>query len=380
MGLKLMKKKLILIKFAVSISFIVFLVSLMDAKSITDFSNTSVSYYGDFDEFIGAKATGMGGTFIAIADDPSALYHNPAGLGQIKRTQVYLGPPHISIIRPFRKFVIGIGACSLVSYGYHQISEDIRDDTGISLFSMPISFKIFSNIYIGGKLNLFYKTRTIRYLLNGSKENDYHNTDEITERGHSWTGDFGALFKPFPYLAFGAIFRNRAKINWKTTGPEWDGRYEYIPPPADCWEKKEAPTIKGIDVLPPSFGVGISVKPFNDLLIASDVIYRKWSKACRKESNQEIELDLKDAVEFHLGLEYLTPVNIPIRWGLYILPDYVLDETNDKRIFITIGTGYSLKFKKADLGFDIAVADSHLFSVGDRKKETKLVFAVIAKF
>lgn len=375
-----MKKELILIKVAVAIGFVLFSASSIDAKSIADFSNTSVSYYGDFDEFIGAKATGMGGTFIAIADDPLALYHNPAGLGQIKRTQVYFGLPHVSIIKPFRKFVIGIGACSLVSYEYHQISEDITDDTGISLFSMPISFKIFSNIYIGGRLNLFYKTRTIRYCLIGSEENDYHTTDEITERGHSWTGDFGALFKPFPYLAFGAIFSNRAKINWKTTGPEWDGRYEYIPPPADLWEKKEAPTIKGIDVLPPSFGVGILAKPFTHLLIASDVIYRKWSNACRKESNQEIELDLKDAVEFHLGLEYLTPVNIPLRFGLCTIPNYVLDEINDKRIFTTIGTGYSLKIKKIEFSFDIAVADSHLFSVGDRNKETKLAFAIIAKF
>lgn len=373
-----MKKELILIRLTLAIGFVLFSASSIDAKSITDFSNTSVSYYGDFNKFIGAKATGMGGTFIAIADDPSALYHNPAGLGQIERTQAYFSTPHAFIIKPFRKFVAGIGVCRLVSPRNSQADEDITDDTEIFLFCIPLSFKIFSNIYVGGKLDLFYKTRTIRYSLVPSEENDYHTTDEITERGHSWTGDFGALFKPFPYLAFGVIFRNRAKINWKTTGPEWDGMYVFIWP--DYWVKEVAPVIKGIDVLPSSFGFGISIKPSPNLLTAADVIYKKWSTARRIESNQKIDANLEDSTELHLGLEYLTPVNIPLRFGLCSIPDYVLNEINDRRIFTTIGTGYSLKIKKIEFSFEIAVADSHLFSVGDKNKETKLVCAIIAKF
>lgn len=94
-----MKKELILIKVAVVIGFVLFSASSIDAKSITDFSNTSVSYYGNFDEFIGAKATGMGGTFIAIADDPLALYHNPARIGQVKGTEIYL---YSSIYSPMK--------------------------------------------------------------------------------------------------------------------------------------------------------------------------------------------------------------------------------------------------------------------------------------
>ena len=39
---------------------------------------------------IGAKAGGMGGAFVALADDPSALYWNPAGLSQLDCPQVML--------------------------------------------------------------------------------------------------------------------------------------------------------------------------------------------------------------------------------------------------------------------------------------------------
>ena len=39
----------------------------------------------------GAKAHGMGGAFTGLADDPSAVYYNPAGITQIDRSQMSLG-------------------------------------------------------------------------------------------------------------------------------------------------------------------------------------------------------------------------------------------------------------------------------------------------
>jgi len=38
---------------------------------------------------IGTRAIGMGGAFVALADDPSAIWWNPAGLSKIKRLSVY---------------------------------------------------------------------------------------------------------------------------------------------------------------------------------------------------------------------------------------------------------------------------------------------------
>lgn len=38
---------------------------------------------------IGTRAIGMGGAFVAVADDPSAIWWNPAGLSQIERLNVY---------------------------------------------------------------------------------------------------------------------------------------------------------------------------------------------------------------------------------------------------------------------------------------------------
>ena len=38
-----------------------------------------------------AKAVGLGGAFIAQADDPSAIFFNPAGIVQLEGTQLSLG-------------------------------------------------------------------------------------------------------------------------------------------------------------------------------------------------------------------------------------------------------------------------------------------------
>jgi long-subunit fatty acid transport protein len=47
----------------------------------------------------GAKAAGMGTAFVAVADDPSAILHNPAGLIKLK-TQIFMGAALLLSLRP----------------------------------------------------------------------------------------------------------------------------------------------------------------------------------------------------------------------------------------------------------------------------------------
>lgn len=43
---------------------------------------------------VGARAMGMGGAYVGVADDYTAMYWNPAGLGQLRRMEVNLGFSH----------------------------------------------------------------------------------------------------------------------------------------------------------------------------------------------------------------------------------------------------------------------------------------------
>ena len=46
---------------------------------------------------VGARATTMGGAYVGVADDYSAIYWNPAGLGQLRRMELNLGFSHSMI-------------------------------------------------------------------------------------------------------------------------------------------------------------------------------------------------------------------------------------------------------------------------------------------
>ncbi|MDQ2971238.1 MAG: hypothetical protein M3R34_08870, partial [Acidobacteriota bacterium] len=47
----------------------------------------------------GAKATGMGLAFTAVADDPSAIFYNPAGLGWQKHFEAQIGSEFLSKVK-----------------------------------------------------------------------------------------------------------------------------------------------------------------------------------------------------------------------------------------------------------------------------------------
>ena len=59
------------------------------------FSATSAMAAGFRLPIAGAKAMGMGFAFTAQADDPSAIYYNPAGILQLEGTNVMAGATYI---------------------------------------------------------------------------------------------------------------------------------------------------------------------------------------------------------------------------------------------------------------------------------------------
>jgi hypothetical protein len=58
-------------------------------RNADDFSSEAL--YATFEVEAGARATGLGGNFVAVADDASALAFNPAGLAQLVRLETSLG-------------------------------------------------------------------------------------------------------------------------------------------------------------------------------------------------------------------------------------------------------------------------------------------------
>ena len=68
----------------------------------------SPSFAGNVETLgIGSKATAMGGAFTAYADDPFAVYYNPAGLTQIKKPTLSIGGSIVDMHLKLHDFTVG---------------------------------------------------------------------------------------------------------------------------------------------------------------------------------------------------------------------------------------------------------------------------------
>ena len=71
----------------------------------------------------GARPLGLGGAFTGLADSPEAVYYNPAGITQIKGTEVALsiasgeGKEHMALISALLSLPAGIRFTALTREG-----------------------------------------------------------------------------------------------------------------------------------------------------------------------------------------------------------------------------------------------------------------------
>jgi len=101
----------------------------------------------------GAKAMGMGNAFTAQADDPTALYYNPAGIAFLKGTQVNLGTLVIAV--PQTEFTgttplsgnppTGVGGTSVFEKAKRDVFITPTLYATYSMENLPISFGLGVN-------------------------------------------------------------------------------------------------------------------------------------------------------------------------------------------------------------------------------------------
>ncbi len=84
---------------------------------------------------VGARPMGLGGAYVALADDPTAVHWNPAGLAAVQGTQVTA--MHNEWIQDFRQEFaavaarVGPGAVGIGFSGFYTSEFEERDDTGV---------------------------------------------------------------------------------------------------------------------------------------------------------------------------------------------------------------------------------------------------------
>ena len=173
---------------------------------------------------LGARAQGMGGTFVAVADDPSAIYWNPAGLASLQSREVsasHVDWPaevyydHLTVVLPSRRLGGSIG----LQFGV--LATHIQETTDLHPFGTGNEFT-YSDVVAGAS---FARRWTDKLLVGvGAK---YVREDLGSQVGGPVTNavlfDAGSIF----YLGLGSI---RIAAALTSFGPEMRPSGEFVSP------------------------------------------------------------------------------------------------------------------------------------------------------
>jgi hypothetical protein len=232
-----MPKKLLLVLPIFLISF-----SSLDAQE----SRTEISKYaGEFMAIgIGGRPLGMGGAFVAISDDITAGYYNPAGLAKMNYPQIAL--MHSEQFGNFVNYdygAVGIPYGSDMSFGLSvmRLAIDGIPDTREALVDRLNNDRIIYDIYLPGArldtdLITEFSNQDYAFYLTFAKrhsDNFYWGANikiirrDIAEFGATGVGfDLGAYYTPMENLHLGVNIQDVT-----TTLVAWDtGLNELISP------------------------------------------------------------------------------------------------------------------------------------------------------
>ena len=155
---------------------------------------------------VGARALGMGGAFVAVADDGNTLFTNPAGLGEIDKMKftslsaTLLDDVNYTVlggILPFGdRFSVGVGYA-----GSFVTGIELRDGFG-NLLSRSNYSNSAAILAVGQKLSdRFSLGLALKYYFSDGNVATSGN-------GRGWNLDLGVLQSGWSWLKFGVVGQN----------------------------------------------------------------------------------------------------------------------------------------------------------------------------
>jgi long-subunit fatty acid transport protein len=291
------------------------------------------------------RAAGLGGAFVAVADDSSATYLNPAGLALLPKTELSasLGATGSGRIAPVGDrfesrtdpgFVGGgglvakrlaVGAYVTRAHHSHVVLEStdrvLTAETGfidvkVTDAGAAVAWQPLSRLYVGARVNVRYLE--LEGLLSVSEQLTRSGVTVETLRVGLDSGDtrttvdFGALVQITDSVRFGAA--HRAGVSWGVNRTSMNTALKI---PLD-----ERPTeLRSPSVL--SAGLAWRLNP--QVLLSAQVDYVLYSQL---QSNLDIrsgafargDYDLSNAVEPRLGVELsrrVGSVSLQLRGGIH---------------------------------------------------------------
>ena len=330
---------------------------------------------------VGVRAMGMGGAFVGVADDFTAMYWNPAGLAQMQRREV-----QVSLLRNSRandsvfngtagrseltntrfgslgfvypypvyrgSLVLAAGLTRIKDFDW---SLNLKgDDDGLAadhafqhegelaLAGVSAAIDVSPAVSLGATLGL----------VSGEDEavNEFDwadSQDEFLEQRFFARDSFTDEYQWTPYAVLGVMLRTpRDNPRYRlgatfTTGGTHKIRYVFRGSPSDKgyssvqyddgtvekFSDEEARNTYEL-TLPFEFGVGASAEALPGLTLAGSLHLAEWSQSEYKGADEyglradtSFETQYRDVLRYHFGVEYQVPVvALDLRAGYFVDP------------------------------------------------------------
>lgn len=296
----------------------------------------------------GAAAMGMAGAFVAVANDPTAIFHNPAGIAWLEGTQISLGTTLITSdaslslpnwpVATFQsvdqkskwfypstfyishkindRIALGLGFFSPYGLGT-EWPEDYplkyiatKDDMKTFIFNPAIAIKLSDNLSAAFGVSYIYSTLSFKLV--------EHDDIDLSVFSPLLAGEIAVIDIPISLEANGDAFGLNAGVLYKgenfSLGFNWRGGFDIkydgdldlnttqaqvqippLPPPFDLLVT-EAAIISAIPTsgtatipsfkFPHVFGVGAAFNLTESFMLTADIHYILWS--CYDEFTVEV--------------------------------------------------------------------------------------------
>lgn len=300
----------------------------------------------------GTAAMAQGNAFVAQADDPSAIFYNPAGLTQLQRPQIYAHTVFSSTSRayisPQGSYTTGKHKIFIIPATYGVLPVTDRLVIGCGIFSPfglgttwppswagrylstashlqtfnvnPVAaFKVLENLSIAVGFNVLWSKVNIQRRTMMSMPGML-----LTELKSDFEGDgiglgynFGLLYEPIQGLKLGLAYRSEIRVNH-----DGDLKVAWLDPVNG----------QAAVVYPPSLTWGIAVSRWKPLVVEFDVTWTGWS------TYDYLRLDLAQPLpgptstilqekRWNDAWAYRFGANYEIRPGMKIRAGYIYDLT-----------------------------------------------------
>lgn len=315
---------------------------------------------------LGTRAQAMGGAFVGVADDFSAVFWNPAGAAAFRQTTFGfnafdvmpratfqwdpgLAFPEIMRVDAKSKFshylgglagyykplgpkvVVGLGIYTPSGQGLAWNGGDLVTRmgdpaydwsirTGMFSFSPLVAVKLSEALSVGAAVNLNYG---MFERMMPAYADVLEGQTQYEENLNGWGigATVGVLVKPVDKLAIGLTVRTPSTVTLKGTASMYALSMLEIPDSSELTRKITWPLwIAG----------GVSFRPVPRLLLSADVHWTQWSELDRFDSDyadpfwvtlmqsaglDSEDLDWEDTFQFRFGAEFQLNASMALRAG-----------------------------------------------------------------